>query len=81
MRVAAGRGADGEPSEGLRGEVTVFENLLEYGLASVAIAGRENFVVAQTQPEEVFASGDSVVLTADPERVYTFDADSGVRLR
>jgi ABC-type sugar transport system ATPase subunit len=62
-------------------EVAVFENLLEFGLATVSAAGVDGTVVAQTPPERTLGRGDRLRLTLPPERVYLFDPGSGERLR
>ncbi|WP_028923772.1 ABC transporter ATP-binding protein [Pseudonocardia acaciae] len=65
----------------LTATVQVYENLLEYGLATVALAGVGRRVVVQVDPGEPLTSGDTVVITAAPERVYLFGAEDGGRLR
>lgn len=71
-------GADGS---GLLGEVVVFEDLLEHGLATVRVPGLSETVVVQTMAEEFFASGDQIQFSAPPERIYLFDSDTGERVR
>lgn len=68
-------------SGGLRASVLVYENLLEYGLATVTLEGVPDRVVAQVDPGMALAGGDTISVGAAPERVYLFDADSGERLR
>ena len=75
----AGRGSAGDDE--LEVEVVVFENLLEFGLATVSVRGFEDHVVAQTPAERPLSRGDRLRLTAPPERVYLFDTDTGERLR
>jgi len=65
----------------LRGEVVVFEDLLESGLASVRVPGIEKVVVVQTPAEESWNRGDSITFSAPPQRTYLFDAESGERIR
>ena len=62
-------------------EVAVFENLLEFGLATVSAAGVDGNLVAQTPPDRPLRRGDRLRLTLPPERVYLFDPGSGERLR
>ncbi|MFB9376088.1 ABC transporter ATP-binding protein [Kineococcus gynurae] len=62
-------------------EVVVFEDLLEFGLATVRVEGLDSHLVVQTPAGVVRRRGDRLHLSAPPERVYLFDADSGDRLR
>ncbi len=73
-------GVPGDGS-GMRGEVVVFEDLLEHGLATVRVQGLNETVVVQTAAEESFASGDEIHFAAPPQRVYLFDSDTGERIR
>ena len=73
--VSAGGGA------GLRTTVAYFEHLLEFGLATSTVAGVEDGIVVQTPAQEVYEPEQEVVISAPPERVYLFDADTGERLR
>ncbi|WP_226345471.1 ABC transporter ATP-binding protein [Agilicoccus flavus] len=66
---------------GLRGEVAVFEDLLEYGLATVVVPGVDERLVVQTPSGQAWSGGDALTFTAPPERVYLFDAETGDRLR
>jgi len=66
---------------GIACTVRVFENLLEYGLGTLDVAGLAAPVVAQTDPGVGWASGDEVRITAPAERVYLFDSTSGARIR
>ncbi|WP_219415626.1 ABC transporter ATP-binding protein [Pseudonocardia nigra] len=70
-----------EGGPGLRGTVRVFENLLEFGLATVELPGVPGRVVAQVADDRNLRAGDPVVIGAPPERVYLFDVSSGRRLR
>ncbi len=72
-------GVDGEPN--LPGEVQVWEHLLEFGLATLSVAGLDESVVVQVPADVDHDRGDLLRLTADPERVYLFDADNGDRIR
>jgi ABC-type sugar transport system ATPase subunit len=64
----------------LTATVLVYENLLEYGLATVELAGVPGRVVVQVAAGQPLSSGDTVAITAPPERVYLFDPDTGGRL-
>jgi ABC-type sugar transport system ATPase subunit len=68
-------------SQGIRTTVAYFEHLLEFGLATSTVAGMEEGIVVQTPAQESFEPEQNVVVTAAPERVYLFDAESGDRLR
>jgi multiple sugar transport system ATP-binding protein len=75
-------GVPSDPSmSGVAGTVLVYENLLEYGLATVELAGAAGRVVVQVAAGENVAAGDPVLITAPGERVYLFDQQSGERLR
>ena len=74
------RASDGE-SQGIRTTVAYFEHLLEFGLATSTVAGMEEGIVVQTPAQENYEPEQNVVVTAAPERVYLFDAESGDRLR
>ena len=63
-------------------EVVVFENLLEFGLATVAVPGLDGTVVAQTPAERPLSRGRPAAADrAARARVYLFDSDTGERLR
>ena len=64
-------------------ESTVFnyENLLEFGQATLDVKGVEERMVIVTHADENWEPGDVLRFTAAPERVYLFDVDSGARLR
>jgi multiple sugar transport system ATP-binding protein len=66
---------------GLTGTVRVFEDLLEFGLATLDLPGVDARVVAQVEPGAALRPGDPVTVTAPPERVHLFDRASGQRLR
>src|SRR6266540_6610101 len=66
----------------IEGEVMVFEDLLEFGLATMAVPGLDGRVVAQTPAGVPWRHGDTVRITAArPDRVYLFDPESGERVR
>jgi multiple sugar transport system ATP-binding protein len=71
----------GARGTGLRGEVVVFEDLLEHGLATVRVPGAGDKLVVQTAAELTFESGDRIEFAAPPERIYLFDSDTGERIR
>ena len=66
---------------GIRTTVAHFEHLLEFGLATSTVAGLEDGIVVQTPAPQSYETEQKVVVTAAPERVYLFDAESGDRLR
>jgi multiple sugar transport system ATP-binding protein len=70
---------ENEPA--VEGEVRVFEHLLEYGEATVDVAGVDGPVVVVTPADENWHHGTPVRVSAPPERVYLFDPDSGDRIR
>ncbi|MPY97067.1 MAG: ATP-binding cassette domain-containing protein [Actinophytocola sp.] len=63
------------------GTVLVYEDLLEYGLASVELPGVTERIVAQIPPGLDLAPGQQVSLALQRDRTFLFDADSGERLR
>jgi ABC-type sugar transport system ATPase subunit len=72
----------GEPGDtGIAVTVAYFEHLLEFGLATTTVTGMEEGIVVQTPAAERYEPEQQVVVTAPPERVYLFDADTGERLR
>ena len=70
-----------EGGNGIAVTVAYFEHLLEFGLATSTVAGMEEGIVVQTPAAESYEPEQKVVVTAPPERVYLFDADTGERLR
>jgi ABC-type sugar transport system ATPase subunit len=77
------RPQDCHPTEGpgLVGTVLVFEDLLEFGLATVELRGVDRRVVAQVESGHPLRAGDRITIAAPPERVHLFDATTGERLR
>jgi multiple sugar transport system ATP-binding protein len=67
--------------DGISTTVAYFEHLLEFGLATTTVAGMEEGIVVQTPAQETYEPEQKVVVTAPPERVYLFDAETGERLR
>ena len=65
---------------GLTGRVRVFEDLLEFGLATVDLPGLDGRFVAQVDPGRTLTAGDTVTVTAPPDRVHLFDRESGRRI-
>ena len=70
-----------DANRGVTITVAYFEHLLEFGLATGTVAGREDGIVVQTPAVESYEPEHQVVVTAPPERVYLFDVESGDRLR
>ncbi len=66
---------------GLQGDVVVFEDLLEHGIATVQLPEIEDHVVVQTPVEERWSRHDAITFTAPPERVYLFHPETGARIR
>jgi ABC-type sugar transport system ATPase subunit len=77
------RPQDCHPTEGpgLVGTVLVFEDLLEFGLATVELRGVDRRVVAQVESGHPLRAGDRITIAALPERVHLFDPTTGERLR
>ncbi|WP_237160707.1 ABC transporter ATP-binding protein [Mycolicibacterium parafortuitum] len=71
-------GADGD---GIAATVAYFEHLLEFGLLTGTVPGLEDGLVVQTPAADSYRTDQRVIVTAPPERVYLFDAESGDRLR
>jgi ABC-type sugar transport system ATPase subunit len=71
---------DGD-ADGLEGTVHVFEHLLEFGLATVSVEGLDESLVVQTPEDVEFEPDQRLWLTADPERIYLFDVETGERVR
>jgi ABC-type sugar transport system ATPase subunit len=65
----------------IEGQVKVYENLLEFGQATVIVAGVDGSILVQTAPDESWSAGDILRFTVPPERVYLFDIETGERLR
>ncbi|HET7668536.1 MAG TPA: ABC transporter ATP-binding protein, partial [Mycobacterium sp.] len=70
-----------DADKGITTTVAYFEHLLEFGLATSTVAGREEGIVVQTPSHESYEPEQRVVVTAPPERVYLFGIESGERLR
>jgi ABC-type sugar transport system ATPase subunit len=70
-----------DADKGITTTMAYFEHLLEFGLATSTVAGREDGIVVQTPAHESYEPEQRVVVTAPPERVYLFDIESGERLR
>ncbi|AYY12018.1 ABC transporter ATP-binding protein [Actinobacteria bacterium YIM 96077] len=65
----------------LEGEIKVYENLLEFGQATVNVPGVDDAMVVQTPAGHRWTRADPIRFTAAPERVYLFDTETGERLR
>jgi ABC-type sugar transport system ATPase subunit len=74
-------GVTTDTSTGITATVAYFEHLLEFGLATTTVTGMEEGIVVQTPAAESYETEQRVVVTAPPERVYLFDAQTGERLR
>ena len=70
-----------QSGSGITATVAYFEHLLEFGLATSTVAGREEGLVVQTPAQDSYEPEQAVTISAPPERVYLFDPDSGERLR
>ncbi len=71
----------GATGDGITATVAYFEHLLEFGLLTGTVAGLEDGLVVQTPAADSYEPEQRVAVTAPPERVYLFDAESGDRLR
>jgi ABC-type sugar transport system ATPase subunit len=71
----------GQGGSGITATVAYFEHLLEFGLATSTVAGREEGIVVQTPAQDSYEPEQAVAISAPPERVYLFDTESGERLR
>jgi multiple sugar transport system ATP-binding protein len=71
----------GDTGPAIAAEVLVVEDLLEFTLITLAVAGRDEPVVVQLPPDAPYRPGDSIRFTADPARVYLFDTETGERIR
>ncbi|MGH3656789.1 MAG: ABC transporter ATP-binding protein [Micromonosporaceae bacterium] len=72
--------AEGDGSADVRGTLLVYEDLLEYGLATVELPGVSERIVAQTVPGLALRPGDKASLVLHRDRTFLFDADSGERI-
>ena len=59
----------------------VFEDLLEFGLATLELPGVDGRVVAQVEPGHPLRAGEKITIAAPPDRVHVFDPATGERLR
>jgi multiple sugar transport system ATP-binding protein len=78
---AGGRVQDAGAGPSVAAEVTVFEHLLEFGLATVTVPGVDGTLVVQTPADVRYAPGQALRITARPDRVYLFEHESGARIR
>jgi ABC-type sugar transport system ATPase subunit len=97
LRTTVGDAADGRPvTVGLRpqdarpaheGEagvpatVVVYEDFMEFGLATVEVGGVDGRIVVQTPHGVHWRHGETRQIAARSDRVYLFDTDTGARLR
>jgi multiple sugar transport system ATP-binding protein len=65
---------------GLTVGVRVFEDFLEFGLATLDTAGVDGPVTAQTPPGVRWRAGDTERISVRADRVYVFDPETGRRL-
>lgn len=63
------------------GTLVVYEDLLEYGLATVLLPRVTEPIVAQTSPGLGLQPGDDVPLALHRDRTYLFDKETGARIR
>jgi multiple sugar transport system ATP-binding protein len=66
---------------GITATVLVYENLLEYGLATCELPDLDRRLVVQVPAGTTLAAGEVVRVDAAPERVHLFDPETGDRLR
>ncbi|MFC9244309.1 ABC transporter ATP-binding protein [Streptomyces sp. NPDC057136] len=66
---------------GVRARVGAHEPLLETGIATLALDGVSGPLVVQTGPVVRLDRGDTVRVTADPQHIHVFDAETGDALR
>ncbi len=62
-------------------KVLVYEDFMEFGLATLDVPGVDGRIVAQTPHGVHWRRHDSQRIAARPDRVFLFDVDTGVRLR
>ena len=74
------RAAEADGS-GLTVTVTVFEHLMEFGLATAEIPGVDEHAVIQTPAAQPIDSGARMLLGAEPARIYLFDPETEQRIR
>lgn len=71
----------GIPDSGqIAASVTHFEHLMEFGQATISVAGEARMTV-QTPARESYRAHDRCALSAPAKRIYLFDRESGLRLR
>jgi ABC-type sugar transport system ATPase subunit len=61
--------------------VVVYEDFMEFGLATLEVSGVDGRVVAQTPHGVHWRRADPVRIAARRDRVYLFDHDTGMRIR
>ena len=72
---------DRTEEQALRGTVVAFENLLEFGQATVQLPGFEPALVLLTEAHAALGRSDEIAFSAPAERVYLFDREGGARVR
>jgi ABC-type sugar transport system ATPase subunit len=70
---------DDEPA--VESTVVVYEDFMEFGLATLEVPGVDGRVVAQTPHGVHWRRHDTVRIAARRDRVYLFHSDTGMRLR
>jgi ABC-type sugar transport system ATPase subunit len=70
---------DDEP--GVACEVVVYEDFMEFGLATLEVPGVDGRLVAQLPHGLRWRRGENRRIAARPDRVYLFDTDTGGRIR
>jgi ABC-type sugar transport system ATPase subunit len=70
---------EGEPA--VTCTVVVYEDFMEFGLATLEVPGVDGRVVAQTPHGVHWRRADTVRIAARRDRVYLFHHDTGMRLR
>jgi hypothetical protein len=70
---------DDEPS--IASTVVVYEDFMEFGLATLEVPGVDGRIVAQTPHGVHWRRGDTRTIAARADRVYLFQHDTGMRLR
>ncbi|GGK91435.1 ABC transporter ATP-binding protein [Mangrovihabitans endophyticus] len=70
---------DDEPA--LAARVVVYEDFMEFGLATLEVPGVDGRIVAQLPHGVRWRRGETRRIAARPDRVYLFDTETGTRIR
>ena len=85
LRVDAATAKDGCPAAddepGLACDVVVYEDFMEFGLATLEVPGVDGRIVAQLPHGTTWRRGDNQRIAARSDRVYLFDTETGGRIR